>query len=233
FPTDEEWIEFLGNWITVIKSKTEEDFNEKWEELMKKYNKNLSIVKYLQDTWLLLKKHFVSLWTDRYLHLGNVTTSQVEESHAMLKKYLQVSTGDLHVVYERISLALENQHREIQTMISQEMIRIPHAQAKPLYLQVITKVSIFALKKVHEQLLKVSCATLKNPLQLCSGTFASSMEYQLLPQIPNKTEDPLQQWWQEYEQIFDTWPINQQLAALDKMSNLFEEPAIVIQNPQV
>ncbi|CAG8503738.1 2675_t:CDS:1 [Acaulospora morrowiae] len=122
FPMDEEWIEFLGNWITVIKSKTEEDFNKKWEELAKKYNKNLLIVKYLQDTWLPLKKHFVSLWTDRYLHLDNVTTSRVEGFHTMLKKYLQVSTGDLYVIYERISLALENQHQEIQTIISQEMI---------------------------------------------------------------------------------------------------------------
>ncbi|CAG8761904.1 6272_t:CDS:2, partial [Acaulospora morrowiae] len=106
------------------------------------------------------------------------------------------------------------------------------------WITVITKVSIFALKKVHKQLLKVSCATLENPLQPCSGTFTSSMglpyihkiqerlinnqylqltnfhqhwwlqECQLLPQIPNKTEDPLQQQWQEYEQIFDTWPIN-------------------------
>ncbi|CAG8486596.1 16233_t:CDS:2, partial [Acaulospora morrowiae] len=60
FSMDEEWIEFLGNWII--------------------------------DTWLPLKKHFVSLWTNCYLHLGNVTTSWVEGSHAMLKKYLQVST---------------------------------------------------------------------------------------------------------------------------------------------
>ncbi|CAG8490265.1 9399_t:CDS:2 [Acaulospora morrowiae] len=138
FPTDEKWIEFLGNWITVIKSKTEEDFNKKWEELAKKYNKNPSIVKYLQDIWLPLKKHFVSLWIDRYLHLGNVTISRVEGSHAMLKKYLQVLTGlpCTHKIQERL---INNQ-----------------------YLQ---------LTDFHQHWWLQEC--------------------QLLPQIPNKTEDHL------------------------------------------
>ncbi|CAG8828855.1 10264_t:CDS:1, partial [Gigaspora margarita] len=52
----------------------------------------------------------------------NVMTSQVEGAHSMLKTYLQVLVGNLYVVYEKISLALENQYQEIKTMISQERI---------------------------------------------------------------------------------------------------------------
>ncbi|CAG8796095.1 45502_t:CDS:1, partial [Gigaspora margarita] len=49
------------------------------------------------------------------------------------------------------------------------------AQNKPFYAQVITKVSTFALKKVHEQFIIASNATLANLLQLCNGIFKSSM----------------------------------------------------------
>ncbi|CAG8692947.1 9518_t:CDS:1, partial [Ambispora gerdemannii] len=127
---------------------------------------------------------------------------------------------------------------------------------------VVTKVSVFALKKVHEQFLKVSNATSENLLQPCSGTFTLSMglpcshtiqmyltnnqclqltdfhqhwwlqRYQLPPQAPTETEDPLRQRWQEYNQQFESWPAHQQIAALDEMSSLFQEPAMIVQNPQ-
>ncbi|CAG8678634.1 6203_t:CDS:1, partial [Ambispora gerdemannii] len=42
---------------------------------------------------------------------------------------------DLHAVHERITLALENQHQEIQIMISQERIQIPQAQNNTFYAQ--------------------------------------------------------------------------------------------------
>ncbi|CAG8766679.1 24057_t:CDS:2 [Racocetra persica] len=70
-PTKDELREFLRSWSALINSKSEEEFNEKWEKLVRKYNEKPSITKYLQDVWLLFKKYFVSLWTDRYLHLGN------------------------------------------------------------------------------------------------------------------------------------------------------------------
>ncbi|CAG8726243.1 12741_t:CDS:2 [Cetraspora pellucida] len=111
-----------------------------------------------------------------------------------------------NTVHEKISLALENQHQEIRTNISQEMIRISHAQNQPFYSQVVTKISIFALRKRH----------------------------QLLPQTLAGTEEsPLQQRWQEYSQQFDSWPSNQQEMVLDEMSNLFQGPVTVVQNPQI
>ncbi|CAG8754886.1 31913_t:CDS:1, partial [Racocetra persica] len=36
------------------------------------------------------------------------------------------SIEDLHAVHQKISLVLKNQNQEIQTMVSQEKIRIPH-----------------------------------------------------------------------------------------------------------
>ena len=191
-----------------------------------------------------------------------MTTSRAEGAHAMLKMYLQVSVGDLYVVHEKISLAIDNQYQEIKTMISQEMIRIPQAQNKPFYAQVVTKVSMFALKKVHEQFLKVSNATPENPLQPCSGTFKSSMglpcshiiqellesdqclqlddfyqHWWIQQQSPQQrlpeTEDSLQQKWEEYGQQFSSLSLYQKSAALNKISGLFQESTAVIQDQQV
>ncbi|CAG8837348.1 1520_t:CDS:1, partial [Gigaspora margarita] len=58
-----------------------------------------------------------------------------EGAHSMLKIYLQVLVGDFHVDHEKISLALENQHQEIKTMISQEKIQISQAQNTLFYTQ--------------------------------------------------------------------------------------------------
>lgn len=181
----------------------------------------------------------------------------------MLKSYLQVSVGDLHAVHEKISLALENQHQEIRALISQEMIRVPHAYNKPLYAQVVTKVSAFALKKVHEQFLMAFNATPENPLQPCAGIFKSSMglpcshviqellkndqclqlddfhqhwllqQPQLPSQKPPETEDSLQQGWEEYSQQFNSLSIHQKSSVLDKISNLFQESTVVVQDPQI
>ncbi|CAG8795034.1 32068_t:CDS:2, partial [Gigaspora margarita] len=152
----------------------------------------------------------------------------------MLKRYLQVSVGDLHVVHEKVSLALENQHREIKTMISQEMIRIPQAQNKPFYAQVITKVSAFALKKVHKQFLMVSNATPENLLQPCSGTFKSSMGLPCSHIIQELLEnDPLQQKWDEYSEQFNTLSLHQKSTVLDNMPSVFQESTTAIQDPQV
>ncbi|CAG8799244.1 23178_t:CDS:2 [Gigaspora margarita] len=176
--------------------------------------------------------------------------------------YLQVSVGDLHVVHEKISLAIENQYQEIKTMISQKMIRISQAYNKPFYAQVITKVSTFALKKVHEQFLIASNAIPKNLLQHCSGTFKSSMglpcshiiqellesdqclqpdnfyqHWWLQQQLPQQrlpeTDDSLQQKWEDYGQQFSSLSLYQKSAALNKMSSLFQESTAIIQDPQV
>ena len=49
-----------------------------------------------------------------HTHFGNCVTSKAKGAHALLKKYLQVSTGDLCEVKNKICLAIENQFHEIR-----------------------------------------------------------------------------------------------------------------------
>ena len=175
FDTNDEWTLFLGRWTNVMKSHTEEIFEEAWTTLAETYRQKPVLVTYLQDTWISKKQYFVSAWTDRYLHLGSVVTSRAEGAHAMLKKYLQVSTGDLYAVYHKIDMALEHQHREIEAQASSERIATPHVQNIPFFSPLLTKISLFALKKCYDQYLKVMKATPEDPLHPCRGSFTQTM----------------------------------------------------------
>lgn len=175
FYTEEQWIAFLQCWTGVVKSKTDNDFTAQWTELCTKYNEFPLIVNYIQDTWLPLKEKFISAWADQYFHLGTTVTSRVEGAHATLKRYLQVSVGNLQLVYEKISLLLENQHNEIKEMVEKNKTRIPHSQNIPFYSRLVSHISLYALKKIHEQFIKASHATYDNPLEPCTGTFTTSM----------------------------------------------------------
>ncbi|CAG8517934.1 46487_t:CDS:2 [Gigaspora margarita] len=54
-------------------------------------------------------------------------------------------------------------------------MRIPHKQNILFYRELVTKVSSFVLKKVHEQYLKVLTANSTEPLPACTGTFSLTM----------------------------------------------------------
>ncbi|CAG8683235.1 11646_t:CDS:1, partial [Ambispora gerdemannii] len=55
-------------------------------------------------------------------------------------------------------------------MVAKNKIHIPHAQNIPFYIRLVTKISSFALRKIHEQYFKVLHATPDNPLGSCNGT---------------------------------------------------------------
>ena len=55
-----------------------------------------------------------------HTHFGNRVASRAEGAHALLKKYLQVSTSDLCEVKNKICLAIENQFHEIKAQLSSE-----------------------------------------------------------------------------------------------------------------
>ncbi|CAG8810113.1 11180_t:CDS:2, partial [Gigaspora margarita] len=115
----------------------------------------------------------------------NLTTSRAEGAHAILKIYLQVLVDNSD----------------------------PQAQNKPFYMQVVTKVFIFALKKIYEQFLKASNTIPQNLLQPCSGAFKSSMERD--------------------RQQFESLQLHQKNIILKKMPDIFQESAITIQDPEV
>ncbi|XP_078159354.1 protein FAR1-RELATED SEQUENCE 5-like [Carex rostrata] len=117
FETEEIWVGFLSSWKNVVYSSTELEYKEHWKEFESKYMEKKKALEYIENVWLPLKEKFVGAWTDQYLHFGNRASSRAESAHAKLKKYLQVSTGDLYEVRSKMCLAIENEFNEIKWRI--------------------------------------------------------------------------------------------------------------------
>ncbi|CAN6718572.1 unnamed protein product [Malus baccata var. baccata] len=115
FEEEVDWIDFISTWKILIQSPDETSFNEAWSRFEVKYEEKKSVLKYILGTWLPYKEKFVSAWQRK-----------AEGAHATLKKYLQVSTGGLREVKEKICLAIESQFQEIKTQLSSEKVRVSH-----------------------------------------------------------------------------------------------------------
>ncbi len=97
-------------WMDLIHSQTVEELQHARQHLYNVYGvKNLALMSYLEQHWLVFEFSVVRLWINRYMHFGNTVTSRTEGAHARLKDTLQVSTGDLLTVITRVTQLLEGQ----------------------------------------------------------------------------------------------------------------------------
>ena len=72
-------------------------------------------LKYAMTTLNEVKEKIVRAWTDHVLHLDYRTTNRVGSAHAIVKKYLDNSVGDLGTCWEKIHDMLVIQLTVIQT----------------------------------------------------------------------------------------------------------------------
>ncbi|CAJ0635060.1 8268_t:CDS:2, partial [Entrophospora sp. SA101] len=228
FATEEDWTEFIELWKAVTASITEQDFTTKWKEFLECYASKPNVLQYLQETWILHKECFISAWVDHYLHLGNKATSRVEGAHATLKKYLQSSRGDLESVHRKIILEVESQAKEIRAMISSERLKVQHVYRIALFEPLLSRVSVFALKKIRDEWIKASNATLESPLNPCSGILSSTMGLPCSHLISERIANgqTLQQ-----TDIHEHWWIK--AAAHTQLEELSSAPPDVLGNPEV
>ncbi|XP_021839271.2 protein FAR1-RELATED SEQUENCE 5-like [Spinacia oleracea] len=172
FKETEDWDVFMSMWNAMVYAETEEQFEESWLFLQLLYKENNDIIKYIASTWIPVKHKFVSVWTEQYLHFGNRASSRAEGAHSKLKKYLYVSTENVRQVKNKICLAIDNEFQKIKTQLESERLRVPHKYNVPYFKDLMTHVSIFALKKVYKQYEMASLGTLK---PFCTGSFVATM----------------------------------------------------------
>jgi len=77
---EDTWKEFYGDWHSIIASKTEKVFEERFTAFQLKYIQYeycLEPVHYIKEIWLdVYKEKIVKAWVDQHLHFGNVATSR-------------------------------------------------------------------------------------------------------------------------------------------------------------
>jgi hypothetical protein len=116
------------------------------------------------------KEKFVSAWADQHLHLGSKNTSRVEGANSVIKHYLASSLSDLHVVRDRVELAIKNQKEELVSLEALEKNRIQHFHNRPLYRNLLGKITHFAFKNIEESYQKFRRSNedaLFSPAQAC------------------------------------------------------------------
>jgi hypothetical protein len=163
-------------------ASSEQIFEDHWNAFQDRYDRQVpGLVQYIKDTWISpWKRSIVCAYTDRVLHLGNRVTSRVEGAYSAVKSYLQVSTGNLKMVYDNINLLLANQHIKYEAGVAMNRTRLPHTAIHPLFAQLLGWVSHYALGEIWKQKHLLSKP---EPLAPCTGAFQSSMGMPCVHQI--------------------------------------------------
>jgi MULE transposase domain len=165
---------FMKAWSDVVSSDTEEVYEKRWAMLESIFEDSVpGLVSYIRNTWLdLWKRLFIRAYTNKYLHFGNRVTSRVEGAHSTLKSYLQISTGDLKSVFDKITIMLTNQHAEYDGAIAHNRTRTPHTTNNPFYSQLLGRISNYTLGQLWNQRYRL---TNIDSLTKCTGRFSNSM----------------------------------------------------------
>jgi hypothetical protein len=104
----------MRTWRELVTSSTTDLYYENWNKMQELYDNDIpELIQYIYRTWLMpWKRLIIHAYVNQHLHLGNRVTSWVEGAHSQLKSCLQISTGNLKTVYEKITLLLTHQHIE-------------------------------------------------------------------------------------------------------------------------
>jgi hypothetical protein len=169
----EQWKEFYSTWHLIIRSKDKETFEERMDNLKKKYIPHfIEQVVYLESSWLgLYKEKLVKAWVDQFLHFETVVSSRVEGIHHLIKEYLDTSTQDCFETWRRIKHAIISQLQQLNYNQAKQQTRTPLELSHKLYDNVHSWVSHEALRKVEEQRKRIDLQD--PPLTDCTKSFST------------------------------------------------------------
>jgi hypothetical protein len=176
FSSNEEFEAFILSWKSLINSSSVIEYQDK----LAKFETNFSQIapaalRYIKQTWLTYKEMFIRAWVGQYLHLGNWATSRVEGSHAILKKHIGGSTGDILFVFERINSALEAQHYNLSSDLAEDRIKTLNFCSHFLYSNITKRTSRYSLRIILEQASIAKRATPEAPLSNCTNIFTRTI----------------------------------------------------------
>ena len=168
FDSKESWDRFFADWKSVIYASSETEFRETWERFSLQYQGNC--IEYLDSTYVSSFRHrFVKCYTNTILHFETTTTSRGEGGHAVLKRQLGSSSGDLKTVVDGINLLLINELQNYLINLDEAKVRLPLSLRKPIFQEVAPYITPYALRKILPQYLRL----IERPTALpaCTQTF--------------------------------------------------------------
>ncbi|KAH1241766.1 hypothetical protein GmHk_07G019265 [Glycine max] len=117
-------------------------------------------VDYVNKTWIIPhKERFVTVWTNKVMHLGNTTTNRVESAHWALKRVLHNSHGDMCSVSDAMNNMITLQHTKIKASFKISTHVVGHVFKKTLYKRFLGMVSRYILNHIAAEFERVHYAS--------------------------------------------------------------------------
>ena len=173
FAKQEDFDTFREEFRRIMYATTEEAFDREWDSLQEKYTSSYpSAISYIADKLIIRKQKFVAFWINQNLHFNNRATSRGECNNGKLKQQLGgLSIGDLENVVQAIDTMLINERHTYNIKHGEAKMRLPQHLKKPIFRDLYTKVSPFALKEMLPQYLKV----INHHMKPCTRYFTTTM----------------------------------------------------------
>jgi hypothetical protein len=158
-----------------VYTKRQLDFQQKWDELLKDYEDQPELCKYLLDQQWQTRTEWATAWTSHHRHYNTITTSPVEGMHKVLKDYIQTSKGDLLRVVGNIEQMIQNQYNKYTKDLASARhtlkfkLKLESAPFLPDNLHdILTPAALGLIKEQNELRLKVEKTRRGHP---CSGLY--------------------------------------------------------------
>ena len=113
-------------WKAMVEQPTQELYANALVEFQDECSDFPLFLNYAMTTLKEVKEKIVRAWTNHVMHLGCRTTNMVESAHALIKKYLDNSVGDLGTCWEKLYDMLVLQFTAIQTTFGQSVTVLEH-----------------------------------------------------------------------------------------------------------
>ncbi|KAL5128565.1 putative protein FAR1-RELATED SEQUENCE 10 [Glycine soja] len=167
------WDYVMDNWGTLVDCQSEHQFHESHQMFQVACSPWPMFIDYVNDTWIIPhKEKFITVWTNKVMHLGNTTTNRVESVHWALKRVLHNSVGDLCSVWDAMNNKITLQHVEIKASFETSTHVVGHVYKKTLYKRLLGMVSRDALNQIASEIDRLRY--LDNNLSSCGCVMRST-----------------------------------------------------------
>ena len=174
FKDKETWNMFYSEWKLVVYASSEEEFWTQWNALGHKWQDFYAgEIEYLANTYINdFRHHFIKAFTNKVLHFDITTTSRGEGTHAVLKRQLGTSTGDLGTVVKSIELLLTNELHNHLIAFDEAKMRYPLDLRKAIYSKIAPHITSVAIRKINSQY--ESLTNQPTVITACTGVFTTT-----------------------------------------------------------
>ena len=151
FDDQKEWESFFAAWKSIVYASSEAEFWQLWDQFMITYSDS-GCVEYLATTYVNdHRRHFIKCYINKVLHFETTTTSRGEGGHAVLKRQLGSSSGDLKTMIDGIVLLLNNEMHNYLIAFEEAKSRYPIELRQKVFSRLAAHVTPYAIRRIATQ----------------------------------------------------------------------------------